>query len=61
MTENSAVREQVQATSTWNINVPINFFASAFYHTPTGKLVRMPVEVAGDNITLQSQETLQPR
>ena len=38
------------ATGTWNIDAPVNFFASATY-VVNGKRVELPAEVAGEKIT----------
>lgn len=61
MHEKANLQEQVQGTGTWNLNVPISFFSVATYRTATGKIVQVPVEVAGEQITGQFQGTEQLR
>ena len=56
MAENTPVQDRVQGTGTWNIDVPVNVFASAHYRTPNGKTLQVPIDVAGDQITVQYQE-----
>lgn len=57
----SPLQQQTQGTGTWNISVPINFFAYATYQSADGKRVRMPVGVAGDHTQVMYQETVVPR
>lgn len=61
MPESANLQERVQSTGTWNIDIPIDFFAAAIYHDAQGRVIRMPVAVAGDKITGQRQETAQSR
>ena len=57
----SPIQQQVQGTGSWNLDVPISFFASATYRTPDGKVVQLPVQVAGDKFTSAYQETARPQ
>jgi hypothetical protein len=52
MPENASATEQIKATGTWNITAPVNHFTTATYRI-AGKVVSMPVEVAGEHITGQ--------
>ena len=61
MPENANPQERMQSTGTWNIDTPIDCFAAAIYHDAQGRVIRMPVAVAGDKITWQRQETALPR
>ena len=61
MPENSPTLDKVEATGTWNLDVPINFFSKATYKTKSGKVVQMPVSVAGEQITGQFQGSPPPQ
>ena len=52
MSDNAPATEQVKATGTWNITAPINHFSMATYRV-RGKVIALPVEVVGEQITGQ--------
>lgn len=56
MSNSAPQTELATATGTWNLDAPVNFFASATYIV-NGKRVEMPADVAGEKITGQFQET----
>ncbi len=60
MLENLMTFDRAEDTGTRNLNLPISFFAMALYRDAKGRLIQMPVSVAGDKFTAQLQETERP-
>lgn len=61
MPESTNIQTQVRSTATWNLKVPISIFSAALYRNAQGRIVQMPVAVAGDKITVEYQGTAQPQ
>lgn len=48
-----------EATGTWNVNLPLNFFSRAAYRMKDGKVIHLPVSVTGEKITGELTATVQ--
>ena len=44
---------RVRTTGSFTVQGPVNEFSYAIYRTRSGKVITMPIEVAGREITLQ--------
>jgi hypothetical protein len=55
------VQEKTVGTGHWNLDAPISFFAYATYKRRNGKVVQMPIQVAGEQITGAHQGTAAPQ
>lgn len=61
MPDTTVIPQQVFGTGTWNIDAPISFFSFATYKTAKGKIVQVPIQVAGEKITGATLGMAQPQ